>query len=146
MAKSSTRPNVGKNATLINHLIGEKVRHTSKKPRTTHDRVLGVVTEPDAQIVFMDAGFQTKVGNQLIRRMNRTVRSTRSARSMRRLRDVSPSAGSPPTRSPQYRPGCVERVISPSTRRTLNKSKDSLLPLMAASMEVPVCGHRARVR
>ena len=39
--------------------------------------MLGVVTEPDAQIVFMDTpGFQTKVGNQLIRRMNRTVRST----------------------------------------------------------------------
>ena len=70
------RPNVGK-STLINHLIGEKVSITSKKPQTTRDRVLGVVTEPDAQIVFMDTpGFQTKVGNQLIRRMNRTVRST----------------------------------------------------------------------
>ena len=69
-------PNVGK-STLINHMIGEKVSITSKKPQTTRDRVLGVVTEHDAQIVFMDTpGFQTKVGNQLIRRMNRTVRST----------------------------------------------------------------------
>ena len=70
------RPNVGK-STLINALIGEKVSITSRKPQTTRDRVLGVVTKEDAQYVFVDTpGFQTKEGSQLIRRMNRTVRST----------------------------------------------------------------------
>ena len=65
------RPNVGK-STLINHLIGEKVSITSKKPQTTRNRVLGVVTKPMAQFVFVDTpGFQTKVKTQLTRRMNR---------------------------------------------------------------------------
>ena len=70
------RPNVGK-STLINHIIGEKVSITSKKPQTTRNRVLGVVTKPMAQFVFVDTpGFQTKVKTQLTRRMNRSVRST----------------------------------------------------------------------
>lgn len=70
------RPNVGK-STLINTIIGEKVSITSKKPQTTRNRVLGVVTNERAQFVFVDTpGFQTKYGNALIRGMNRSVRST----------------------------------------------------------------------
>ena len=61
------RPNVGK-STLINTMIGEKVSITSKKPQTTRNRVLGVVTTQTAQFVFVDTpGFQTKYGNALIR-------------------------------------------------------------------------------
>lgn len=70
------RPNVGK-STLINAIVGEKVSITSKKPQTTRDRVLGVVTYPDAQLIFMDTpGFQSKYTSQLLTRMNRTVRNT----------------------------------------------------------------------
>jgi len=47
------RPNVGK-STLINTIIGEKVSITSKKPQTTRNRVLGVVTNERAQFVFVD--------------------------------------------------------------------------------------------
>ena len=62
--------------TLVRTRVGE-VSITSRKPQTTRDRVLGVVTKEDAQYVFVDTpGFQTKEGSQLIRRMNRTVRST----------------------------------------------------------------------
>ena len=69
------RPNVGK-STLINAIVGEKVSITSKKPQTTRDRVLGVATDDDAQIVFVDTpGFQSKHTSQLLKHMNRTLRT-----------------------------------------------------------------------
>ncbi len=47
------RPNAGK-STLLNALIGERLAITSLRAQTTRGRVLGVVTEPDAQIIFYD--------------------------------------------------------------------------------------------
>ena len=47
------RPNVGK-STLINELIGQKIAIMSDKPQTTRNKILCVLTEDDAQIVFLD--------------------------------------------------------------------------------------------
>ena len=47
------RPNVGK-STLMNALVGEKVAIVSNRPQTTRNRIMGVMTRQDCQIVFLD--------------------------------------------------------------------------------------------
>ena len=67
------QPNVGK-STLLNRMVGQKVSITSRRPQTTRQRVIGIVTAPDAQFVFVDTpGFQTRHGGTLNRIMNRSV-------------------------------------------------------------------------
>lgn len=46
-------PNAGK-STLLNHFLGEKVAIVTSKPQTTRHRILGVMTEPEGQLVFWD--------------------------------------------------------------------------------------------
>ncbi len=46
-------PNAGK-STLLNQVLGQKISITSKKPQTTRDRIIGIVNQPGAQIIFID--------------------------------------------------------------------------------------------
>jgi GTP-binding protein Era len=66
------RPNVGKSS-LINTICGDKVSIVSDKPQTTRHRVRGVLTRPDAQVVFVDTPGLHKPVTALGRRVNATA-------------------------------------------------------------------------
>ena len=69
------RPNVGK-STLMNHLIGQKVSITSRRPQTTRNRVLGIDTVGEYQAVFVDTpGLHKEEKRAINRLMNRAAES-----------------------------------------------------------------------
>ncbi|MCH8550488.1 MAG: GTPase Era [Natronospirillum sp.] len=74
------RPNVGK-STLMNHLLGQKLSITSRKPQTTRHSILGILTEGEYQIIFVDTPGIHDPGNRAMNQfMNRSALSS--------LRDV----------------------------------------------------------
>jgi GTP-binding protein Era len=72
------RPNAGK-STLLNAFIGSKVAIVASKPQTTRTSIQGVVTLPEAQIVFIDTPGIHKAQNLLNRRMMEAVRGAAEA-------------------------------------------------------------------
>ena len=71
------RPNVGK-STLMNHLIGQKIAITSRKPQTTRNKIQTVYTCEKGQIVFLDTPgihkAKNKLGEYMVNVANRTFK------------------------------------------------------------------------
>ena len=124
------RPNVGK-STLLNQIIGQKIAIVSDTPQTTRNRILGILTQPDAQILFLDTPGIHKPQHKLGEYMVNSARSAlREVDLILFVSDVTESVG----------PG--ERFIIDMLKQeqtpvilVLNKvdlvAKDKLLPIIS---------------
>ena len=63
------RPNVGK-STLLNHILGQKLAITSRKPQTTRHNMLGIKTEGDVQAIYVDTPGLHKNNEKAINRLS----------------------------------------------------------------------------
>ena len=66
------RPNVGKSS-LMNKILGQKVAIVSNKPQTTRTKIMGIKTENENQLVFIDTPGLHKARNELDKSMNKAV-------------------------------------------------------------------------
>lgn len=66
------RPNVGK-STILNAVVGEKVAIVSAKPQTTRNKITGVLTDGDVQLIFLDTPGLHRCHNKLDDYMRRAV-------------------------------------------------------------------------
>jgi len=70
------RPNVGK-STLLNRILGQKVSIVTAKPQTTRQRVAGIKTTPQGQVIYLDTpGIHAAAGRALNRYMNRIAQAS----------------------------------------------------------------------
>ena len=75
------RPNVGK-STLLNALVGRKVAIVADKPQTTRTSIQGVLTTPEAQVIFIDTPGIHESNTLLNKRMMDTVRAALEERDL----------------------------------------------------------------
>jgi GTP-binding protein Era len=125
------RPNAGK-STLLNQLIGTKIAIVAGKPQTTRTSIQGVLTLPDAQIVFLDTPGIHKADSLFNKRMMATVRAALGERDLLLfLVDVSRRFGE----EDRHAVDLIRKTDTPALlvlnkMDLLGKDKGALLPLI----------------
>jgi GTPase len=128
------RPNVGK-STLLNQLVGQKVAIVTPKPQTTRGRILGIVTSPQSQIIFIDTPGWHRPRNVINRRMVQVAEQAAEEADLR-LWVVDAAAGI----------AAADRIFAERLQRAgetciaLNKidglPRNALIPLLATLAEI----------
>lgn len=124
------RPNAGK-STLLNKLIGEHIAAVSSKPQTTRTRIQGIITRPDAQIIFVDTPGIHKPGYTLNRRMMTMVADAlEQVDVILLMRDATASGGSGEKFALELIKNSNKPVFLLLNKVDLLKDKTALLPLL----------------
>ena len=124
------RPNAGK-STLLNALVGQKVAIVADKPQTTRTAIQGVVTLPEAQIVFVDTPGIHKADSQLNKRLMDTVRNELEERDLLLfLADAARKFGPEDRRAVDVARRIGTPVVLVLNKVDLLKDKAALLPLI----------------
>jgi GTP-binding protein Era len=125
------RPNAGK-STLLNALVGQKVAIVADKPQTTRISIQGVLTRPEAQIVFVDTPGIHKADSPLNKRMMDTVRAALEERDLLLLVvDAARPFGEEDRRAVDLARKGGTPVVLVLNKIDLLKEKARLLPLIA---------------
>jgi GTP-binding protein Era len=124
------RPNAGK-STLLNALVGQKVAIVADKPQTTRTSIQGVVTLPDAQIVFIDTPGIHKADTPLNKRLMDTVRTALEERDLLLfIADAAQPFGDEDRRAIDIARRTATPVLLVLNKIDLLKDKALLLPLI----------------
>ena len=130
------RPNTGK-STLLNALVGQKVAIVADKPQTTRTSIQGVVTRPEAQIVFVDTPGIHKADSPLNKRMMDAVRAALEERDLLLLVvDAAQTFGEEDRRAVDLVHKSGTPVVLVLNKIDLVKEKARLLPLIAQYQEI----------
>ncbi|MBI4908086.1 MAG: GTPase Era [Acidobacteria bacterium] len=124
------RPNAGK-STLLNALLGTKLSIVADKPQTTRNVIEGVLTMPEAQIVFLDTPGIHEAKTLLHKRMSERIREALDGRDLILfLVDCSRRAGSQDEQALGWMKDISCPVILVLNKIDLLPDKNALLPLM----------------
>jgi GTP-binding protein Era len=124
------RPNAGK-STLLNALVGDKVAIVSKRPQTTRNRIVGILTEDRGQAVFFDLPGVHRPLHKMNSRMMREVQSAlEEVNVVVHLLDASVDWGGGEEYLFELLEGTRPAVVGVLTKVDLVRSKPKLLPLI----------------